>query len=329
MFTMAGTIKNSVRMAALDQKWQQKKNSFGLDKKKTAEMTAEERQLQDFREQAEQMRKSQKHANIDAKLVAGEELTPEEIEYLRQNNPQALKDYEDTQKERESYKRALRNCRTKEEVERLKYTKMGQFMAEAKKISSNACIPKGKKVALLKRILQQATAVEDEHKEFLKTSRYASLPTEEEEREAEKAEKEQQEAENTGADEMEDVGEAEDAEDVKDSDAEVVGNTKDFDEEIKGAEAEGIRDTGIESAGNSRDLEAEGVGDIKVKGKTAADHTKKTPLPDTPELPKDIRRKKKAQPAGSLPEGSAAIHSIFTSVVASADGIPGEINVKI
>ena len=294
MFTMAGTIKRSVRMAALDQKWQQKKNSFGQDKKKLTEMTAEERQLQDFREQAEQMRKSQKHANIDAKLAAGEELTPEEIEYLRQNNPQALKDYEDTQKERESYKRALRNCRTKEEVERLKYTKMGQFMAEAKKISSNACIPKGKKVALLKRILQQATAVEDEHREFLKTSRYASLPTEEEAREAEKAQKEQREAETTGADETENT------EEVKDTDAEDA-------EETKNSDAEGTKDTGAESA----------------------DHTKKTPLSNTPEFPQDTRRKKKAQPAGSLPEGSAAIHSILTSVVAAADGIPGEINVKI
>ena len=294
MFTMAGTIKRSVRMAALDQKWQQKKNSFGQDKKKLTEMTAEERQLQDFREQAEQMRKSQKHANIDAKLAAGEELTPEEIEYLRQNNPQALKDYEDTQRERENYKRALRNCRTKEEVERLKYTKMGQFMAEAKKISSNACIPKGKKVALLKRILQQATAVEDEHKEFLKTSRYASRPTEEEAREAEKAEKEQREAETTGADETENT------EEVKDTDAEDAEGTKNSD-------AEGTKDTGAESA----------------------DHTKKTPLPNTPEFPQDTRRKKKPQPAGSLPEGSAAIHSILTSVVASADGIPGEINVKI
>lgn len=294
MFTMAGTIKRSVRMAALDQKWQQKKNSFGQDKKKLTEMTAEERQLQDFREQAEQMRKSQKHANIDAKLAAGEELTPKEIEYLRQNNPQALKDYEDTQRERENYKRALRNCRTKEEVERLKYTKMGQFMAEAKKISSNACIPKGKKVALLKRILQQATAVEDEHKEFLKTSRYASLPTEEEAREAEKAEKEQREAETTGADETENT------EEVKDTDAEDA-------EDVKDSDAEGTKDTGAESA----------------------DHTKKTPLPNTPEFPQDTRRKKKPQPAGSLPEGSAAIHSILTSVVASADGIPGEINVKI
>ena len=294
MFTMAGTIKRSVRMAALDQKWQQKKNSFGQDQKKLSEMTAEERQLQDFREQAKQMRKSQKHANIDAKLAAGDKLTPEEIEYLRQNNPQALRDYEETQRERENYKRALRNCRTKEEVERLKYTKMGQFMAEAKKISSNACIPKGKKVALLKRILQQATAVEDEHREFLKTSRYASLPTEEEAREAEKAEKEQQEAETTGADETENT------EEVKDTDAEDAEGTKNSD-------AESTKDTGAESA----------------------NHTKKTPLPNIPEFPQDTRRKKKAQPAGSLPEGSAAIHSILTSVVASADGIPGEINVKI
>lgn len=294
MFTMAGTIKRSVRMATLDQKWQQKKNSFVQDQKKLTEMTAEERQLQDFREQAEQMRKSQKHANIDAKLAAGDKLTPEEIEYLRQNNPQALRDYEETQRERENYKRALRNCRTKEEVERLKYTKMGQFMAEAKKISSNACIPKGKKVALLKRILQQATAVEDEHKEFLKTSRYASLPTEEEAREAEKAEKEQREAETTGADETENT------EEVKDTDAEDAEGTKNSD-------AEGTKDTGAESA----------------------DHTKKTPLPNTPEFPQDTRRKKKPQPAGSLPEGSAAIHSILTSVVASADGIPSEINIKI
>ena len=314
MFTMAGTIKRSVRMAALDQKWQQKKNSFGQDQKKLSEMTAEERQLQDFREQAKQMRKSQKHANIDAKLAAGDKLTPEEIEYLRQNNPQALRDYEETQRERENYKRALRNCRTKEEVERLKYTKMGQFMAEAKKISSNACIPKGKKVALLKRILQQATAVEDEHREFLKTSRYASLPTEEEAREAEKAEKEQREAETTGADETEDVGETEGAEDVKDSDAEGTEGTKNSD---------------ADRTEETNDSEAEGVVDIKVKGKTTADHTKKTPLPNTPEFPKDTHRKKKAQPAGSLPEGSAAIHSILTSVVASADGIPGEINVKI
>lgn len=311
MFTMAGTIKNSVRMAALDQKWQQKKNSFGQDKKKLAEMTAEERQLQDFREQAEQMRKSQKHANIDAKLAAGEELTPEEIEYLRQNNPQALKDYEDTQKERESYKRALRNCRTKEEVERLKYTKMGQYMAEAKKISSNACIPKGKKVALLKRILQQATAVEDEHKEFLKTSRYASLPTEEEAREAEKAEKE---AENPSIDR------ADSSENVKNAEREGTEDTKETGAE-SAADTGNIADSGAESAADT--------GNIANSGAENTDRTEKKPTTKITELPEDTHRKKRPQPAGNLPEGSAAIHGILTSVTASADGMPGEINIKI
>ena len=96
------------------------------------------------------------------------------------------------------------------------------------------------------------------------------------------------------------MGDAENAEDVRDSDAEGTEGTKNSD-------AESTKDTGAESA----------------------NHTKKTPLPNTPEFPQDTRRKKKPQPAGSLPEGSAAIHSILTSVVASADGIPGEINVKI
>ena len=101
-------------------------------------------------------------------------------------------------------------------------------------------------------------------------------------------------SETTGADETENT------EEVKDTDAEDA-------EDVKDSDAEGTKDTGAESA----------------------DHTKKTPLPNTPEFPQDTRRKKKPQPAGSLPEGSAAIHSILTSVVASADGIPGEINVKI
>ena len=114
------------------------------------------------------------------------------------------------------------------------------------------------------------------------------------------------------------MGDAEGAEDVKDSDAEVVGNSRDFNAETKGTEAEGIRDTG-----------KEGTEKIELTGTENAGNTKKTKLPDTTEFPKDTRRKKKAQPAGSLPEGSAAIHSILTSVVAAADGIPGEINVKI
>ena len=176
---ISGTIKNSVNLAALDNKWQQKKQNFA--KKEYQNMTAEERQLQHFKEQADEIREGRKKADIDAKLQSGGKLTPEEIEYLKRTDPAALKEYEEIQKERESYKKQLKNCKSKEEVEKLKTIKMGQFMAEAKEVTNNPHIPKGKKCQLMKKMLSRIYAVEEEHEKFVQSAKYAELPEEEKE----------------------------------------------------------------------------------------------------------------------------------------------------
>ena len=142
-------------------------------------MTAEERQLQHFKEQADEIREGRKKADIDAKLQSGGKLTPEEIEYLKRTNPAALKEYEEIQKERESYKKQLKSCKSKEEVEKLKTVKMGQFMAEAKEISNNPHIPKSKKCQLMKKMLSKIYGIEAEHVKFLQSAKYATLPDEE------------------------------------------------------------------------------------------------------------------------------------------------------
>ncbi len=180
MFTIAGTVKNSVKMAALDSQWQQKKNQ--INRGRTSEMTAQERQLQRLREQAEEIRESREAAGIRAKLMSGSKLTAEEIEYLRRNNPEALKEYEEAQMERESYKRKLQNCKSKEEVERLKTTKMGEFLSAVKKISNNPNIPKSAKIGLLQKLLQRVAGVESEHQKFIQSAQYAMLPEEDEEK---------------------------------------------------------------------------------------------------------------------------------------------------
>ncbi len=180
MFSMAGTVKNSVKLATLENKWQQKKENAGKPQRK--ELTAQERELQIFQEQADEIREGKTPSDISAKLMSGARLTQEEIEYLRKNAPEALKEYEEFQREREQYKRQLRNCKSKEEVERLKTNKMGQFLAEAKEISHNAAIPKAKKVELLQKLLKKIAGVEEEHTEFTKTLRFAQLPEEEEEK---------------------------------------------------------------------------------------------------------------------------------------------------
>lgn len=186
MMPMFGTIKNSVRLAMMDQKWQTKKQEMNQRNGKL--LSPEERQVQHFKEQLQEMRESKRPAQLDAKLSSGAKLTPEEIEYLRRHAPEVLKEYEREMQERENYKRQLRNCKSKEEVDRVKVAKMGEFLSAAKEISHNANIPKGKKLELLQKLMKRVMGIEAEHIEFEKTLQYASLPERDEEVEEEKKE---------------------------------------------------------------------------------------------------------------------------------------------
>lgn len=171
---IVGTIRNSVNLLALNSKWELKKQGLGSQSKE--EMTADERLKQFFEDQAYDMRESKSQDAIDAKLMSGEKLTQEEIEYLRRTNPQALKDYEDQQLERASYKKRLQSCKSKEEVERVKTLKMGEALASCKKIANDANIPKSEKKRLLEELVMKTTGIGKDHNEFLQSSRYASLP---------------------------------------------------------------------------------------------------------------------------------------------------------
>lgn len=171
---IAGTIRNSLNLASLESKWQQKKQD--ISKANRGNLTVEECELQRFQEQADSIRESKKYTDIDTKLQAGGELTAEEVEYLKKNDPEALKEYEEVQRERASYKKQLKNCKSKEDVEKLKMTKMGHYMAEAKEITNDPYIPKAKKYELMKKMLKKTSAVETEQEKFLQSSSYAQLP---------------------------------------------------------------------------------------------------------------------------------------------------------
>lgn len=244
---IAGTIRNSVGLAALDSKWQQKKQDISKGRKE--ELTAEERELQRFQEQAESIRESKKPADIDTKLQAGGELTAEEIEYLKKNDPEALKEYEEVKRERESYKKQLKNCKSKEEVEKLKMTKMGHYMAEAKEITNDPYIPKAKKYQLMKKMLKKTSAVEAEQEKFLQSSRYAKLP--DEEKEARKKEH------------IYDEAQQEEKEGTALSDVSLSGETEDALEEIRRM-AEGLRAGISESAVNRNTDTTAGSIDLKI-----------------------------------------------------------------
>lgn len=176
MIPMIGTIKSAVKLAELDSKWQQKKDNIGNkifqpDEQKSPEQL----QIDAFQEDLERMRGSNDYAMVYNKLKSGKKLSPEEVEYLQKNNPQAYADYKIAQAEKEAFKKKLRNCKTKDEVRELKVSEMGNYLAQAKTVSSNPNIPKSKKLEILGRIMSRVMGLEEVYQEFVKSPNYTEL----------------------------------------------------------------------------------------------------------------------------------------------------------
>jgi hypothetical protein len=174
----SGTIHSQVQLQMLTAKWEQKKTTTVTSKTQKKEMTQEERLIEQYKEDLANNKKATKKLEIANKIEAGATLTADEINYLRENDPTTLKKYEDLKREAKAYESELRNCRTKEEADRLKMTKVGAALSEVKSISNNPNIPKSQKIGLLSNILARVNHIAQAHESFEKTAYFKNLPSE-------------------------------------------------------------------------------------------------------------------------------------------------------
>ena len=206
---LSGTIASTVQLQMLNNKWMQKKESGNvLSKQELNERstwTSEQFMIADFQDQLEHNRETQKRQKIDNKIMSGGSLSPEEISYLEKNDPVALKKYRETKEEKESYKEKLRQCKTKEEVDRAKLQKLGELESSLSSIVNDPAIPKSAKLAKAQEILAKTNNIEAAHLEFVKSADYQSMPTDDEK-------KEQDAADNDISDEITDSEKADDTE---------------------------------------------------------------------------------------------------------------------
>ena len=184
---LSGTIASTVQLQMLNNKWMQKKESGNvLSKQELNERstwTSEQFMIADFQDQLEHNREAEKRQKIDNKIMSGGSLSPEEISYLEKNDPVALKKYRETKEEKESYKEKLRQCKTKEEVDRVKLQKLGELESSLSSIVNDPAIPKSAKLAKAQEILAKTNNIEAAHLEFVKSADYQSMPTDEEKKE--------------------------------------------------------------------------------------------------------------------------------------------------
>lgn len=174
-FTTIGRLNRQIKNMGMEMKWNQKK--------KSGHISPEERYIEAWREQ--QRNRDTKLEGIYGKLYSGKELTAEEMQYLEQKNPQAYQKAKEIAMEKEGYEKALKRCKTKEDVERLKTVHVSEALSSVKSVMNNPVIPEGKKLELVMQIKQKMAAIEEATQKFVESGRYHELPTEAEQRKAE------------------------------------------------------------------------------------------------------------------------------------------------
>ena len=142
---ITGTIYNAGKMLEMTQKWEQKKASGNILKKEDTLLSPEEQQIRAFEEQLEKNREGSEYSTIYAKIQSGRKLSPEEEDKLREKDPKMYMEYKAEQIEQEAYEKRLKNCKTKEEAEKLHVNRLNGKLSELKSIVNNPNIPKSEK----------------------------------------------------------------------------------------------------------------------------------------------------------------------------------------
>lgn len=192
-FLSVGSINNYIKNLDMEQKWQTKKHNgdYTADGLKTMTEWLD-KQRAEAAEKEEAKSNDPALKDIHNKLAMGKRLTKGEMLYLQKNDPVVYQKAKALEDEIAAYESKLKNCRTKEEVQKLRMSQVSASLATVKSTMNNPAIPKGEKLGIIMAEHSKMRAVEEETMKFIKSKEYGELPTEEEKL---KAEKDMQEAE--------------------------------------------------------------------------------------------------------------------------------------
>lgn len=112
---------------------------------------------------------------LETKLKCGERLTDEELEFLKENSPELYEKAVKVLAERESYRKAIESCRTKEDVAAVHSRRVQGFFNETQNVQ-RMDIGINKKRELAEFIGMKLAGVMAEYREYTNTDEYKELP---------------------------------------------------------------------------------------------------------------------------------------------------------
>ncbi len=178
-----GTLGTYMRNMEKHAQWQMKQKSGDyLSHKKSLQEWFEETKVNNpelaerIKEQAE--KDKPEIQAIYTKVQYGKKLSPAEMKYLQTNDPETYAKAVSIQQERKAYENELKQCRTKEDVQRLKMSKVATSLAAVKDIESNPEIPEEKKLEYVMMENARVEAINEITEKFVEKGEYDKLPTE-------------------------------------------------------------------------------------------------------------------------------------------------------
>lgn len=196
-----GSLSNYMKNIKLETKWKQKKQSgdFQSESKKTElQRKNEQFKAQFYKQQAENPEDETLKA-INNKIAAGSKLTPTEMKYLQSKNPMLYQKLKNDEQQEKAFEKELKECKTKDDVEKLKSNNVSKAMSAIGSVKSNPNIPEGTKLAIAESEMRKLEKLNKIAAKFVKSGEYAKLPTE---AEVQKAEKEISEAKQAQTEEI-------------------------------------------------------------------------------------------------------------------------------
>ncbi len=209
-FPTIGSVTNAVKTMELTKKWQSRKselNQSGFIKDGATFEKSENDQkalslLDRYKKEIADQRKQAAMSSIAAKMKSGQDLSPAELDYLKENAPEMYEEYMKIQKEREAYEKELEQCETKEDVRRVNTMKMNTFMNEAKSVMSSS-MPREAKLQAMEKIQQRMAYIISDHAEFISSGEFQELPETRAEAEEEREKDEKRAGESPDEDDRE------------------------------------------------------------------------------------------------------------------------------
>ena len=229
-FSTIRSVTSYMKSMELETKFKKKKaeGDLGSQSRKKTELEIKNEQFK-----AEYMHRQEENedddkmlTDINNKIAVDQELTPEELRYLQNKNPSLYQKVKNIENEKKQYEKDLKNCKTKEEVERLKMNKVSSALSAIKSAESDPNLPESAKLAVAQGELRRMNTLNKILAKFVERGEYDKLPAEQEVLEVEKQLKEAERAEE---EKVFDVSETENTEKAGDT-SETESENKEFTE---------------------------------------------------------------------------------------------------